>query len=63
MASKLMEIADRKGGDDGLADALGTLGALDELVGEVTGLPGSLTGDFTEKVSEIVGDVGQMRWP
>ncbi|MGI9001450.1 MAG: tyrosinase family protein [Pseudonocardia sp.] len=58
MASKLMEIADRKGGDDGLADALGTLGALDELVGEVTGLPGNLTGDFTEKVSEIVGDVG-----
>jgi tyrosinase len=58
MASKLMEIAERKGGDAGLADAIGALGSLGELVGEVSGLAGNLAGDLTAEVSEIVGAIG-----
>jgi tyrosinase len=58
MASKLMEIADRKGGDAGLADAIGALGSLGELTGGVSGLAGNLVSDLTAEVSEIVGAVG-----
>jgi tyrosinase len=58
MASKLMEIAERKGGDAGLADAIGALGALGEVMGEVSGLAGNLVGDLTAEVNEIVGEIG-----
>lgn len=57
MASKMMEIADRKGGDAGLADAVGAVGALGEIMGELTGLDGDLNGDLTAEVAELVGQV------
>ena len=56
MASKLMEIADRKGGDAGLADAIGALGSLGELKGGVSGLAG-VVGDLTTQVSGLVGEL------
>lgn len=58
MASKLMEIANKKGGDAGLTDAIGALGSLGEMVGEVSGLAGDLVGDLTGHVSDIVKAVG-----
>ena len=58
VAVKLMEIAERKGGDAGLADAVGALGSLGELMGEVSGLVGSIVGDPKKQVSDIVKAVG-----
>lgn len=58
MASKLMEIADKKGGDAGLTDAIGALGSLGEMMGEVSGLVGDLVGNLTGQVSDIVKAVG-----
>ncbi|MGH3941374.1 MAG: tyrosinase family protein [Pseudonocardiaceae bacterium] len=58
MASKLMEIAERKGGDAGLADAIGTIGSLGELVGGARAVVGDLVGDLTGQVSEVARAVG-----
>jgi tyrosinase len=57
MASKLIEIADRKGGDAGLADAIGAVASFGEALGEVGGLAGDLASEVTRGLAGLAGEV------